>query len=157
MPLYLVTGAPATGKSTLVPLLAGQLPGTAVLDTDLFGPWSNPDWEAWANSWFLLAHGLAQSGLKTVLVGYGISRSKATALAASDLVGPLRVLHLHLDAGVVRERLAGRGTYDTARIERKVMAAAALSHEADETLDVTNMTPTEVSQRVLRWLSEEGL
>lgn len=69
LPLHLVTGAPATGKSTLVPILAGQLPATAVLDTDLFGPWSKPDWEAWAKSWFLLAHGLAQSGLKTVLVG----------------------------------------------------------------------------------------
>lgn len=157
MPLYLVTGAPASGKSTLVRLLAGELPATAVLDTDLFGPWSNPDWEAWANSWFLLAHGLAQSALKTVLVGYGISRSKATAVAASDLVGPLRVLHLHLDPGVVRERLEGRGTYDNARIERKLVAATTLAQEADETLDVTNMTPTEVSQRVLRWLSGEVL
>src|SRR3954453_1156425 len=50
-PLYLVTGAPATGKSNVVAHLADRLPGVAVFDTDLFGPLSHPDWEAWASSW----------------------------------------------------------------------------------------------------------
>ena len=156
-PLFLVTGAPATGKSTITPLLAGRLPGAAVFDTDLFGPWSHPEWEAWASGWLLLVHALAQSGLDAVLVGYGIRRSNVVPLAARDLLGPVRVLNLHLDLDVLRDRLRRRGTYDAARIERKVMAAVGSHGEADENVDVTGLTPQEVAERVLVWLVKEGL
>jgi hypothetical protein len=152
-PLYLVTGAPGTGKSTIVPLIAGRIPETGVFDTDLFGPMSHPDWEAWATSWLLLVHALAQSGLQTVLVGYGLSRSKAMSLAAKDLLGPVRVLNLDLRPDALRERLSQRGTYDPARIERKIAAAAVLRREADENVDVTNAVPQAIADRVLKWLA----
>ena len=154
-PLLLVTGAPGTGKSTIAPLLSRQFPGTAVLDTDLFGPWSNPDWEAWANSWLLVVHALAQSGLRSVLIGYGLSRSKVATLAAKDLLGHVRAINLHLDPDVLRARLHERGTYDAALIDRKVAAAAELHDEADKNVAVTNLPALEVAQRVAEWLARE--
>lgn len=136
-----------------MPLIAGRISKTAVFDTDLFGPSSHPDWEAWATSWLLLVHALAQSGLETVLVGYGLSRSKVMSLAPMDLLGPVRVLNLDLQPKVLKERLARRGTYNPARIERKVAAATVLRGEADKNVDVTNAVPQAIADRILRWLA----
>ncbi|HUQ38865.1 MAG TPA: hypothetical protein VM030_01810, partial [Acidimicrobiales bacterium] len=73
--LYLVTGAPGAGKTTLVGQLAGAFDRLAILDSDLFAESAHPEWEAWANGWLLVAHGLARSGLGAVLCGYGLNRS----------------------------------------------------------------------------------
>lgn len=155
-PLYLVTGAPATGKSTLVAHLADRVPSVAVFDTDLFGPWSHPDWTAWASGWLLVAHGLAQSSIDVLLVGYGLSRSKAQLLAPRVLLGPIKALNLDLNADELRARLRARPGYDEQRIERKVSAARQLSGEADENIDITTTaSPDHVAAEVQRWLDRE--
>ena len=154
-PLWLVTSAPATGKSTIVPHLVRSLRGVAVFDTDLLGPWSHPEWSAWATSWLLVAHGLAQSAIPTVLCGYGIRRSDVDALPPRPLIGPIRVLNLEIEADVLRRRLSRRPGYDEARIERKVTAAARLRDEADDNIALSGLGPTDVAGAVQRWLETE--
>lgn len=152
--LLLVTGVPGTGKSTLARQLAGRLDGLPVFDTDLLGPPAHPDWEGWACTWLLVAHGLAQSGLSTVLCGYGITRSKADRLAVRQLLGSIHVLNLDLQGDAIRSRLRPRPGFDAARIERKVVQARELSEEADIDLDVTSLAPSQIADAVTRWMTE---
>lgn len=112
----------------------------AVFDTDLFGPLSHPEWEAWASSWLLLAFSLAQSGIPAVLVGYGITKGKAEDLPARALLGPIGAVNVHLTDDELRGRLRARPGYEDDRIERKVKAARNLQREADENIDVTGLT-----------------
>ena len=154
-PLWLVTGAPATGKSTIVPHLAQSLRGVAVFDTDVLGPWSHPDWSAWATAWLLVAHGLAQSTVRTVLCGYGIRRADVEALPPRSLFGPTRVLNLDIDADELRRRLRRRPGCDEARIERKVVAAERLRREADANVTVSGLSPLELAGAVGHWLEKE--
>jgi hypothetical protein len=155
-PLHLVTGAPATGKSNVVPFLVDRLPGVAVFDTDLFGPLSHPDWEAWASSWLLLAHSLAQCAISAVLVGYGITKGNAEQLPARALLGAIRAVNLDLADDELRARLRMRPGYGDDRIERKVRAAHDLSGEADENLDVTGMTVEKIGELVSEALARIG-
>lgn len=154
--LYLLTGAPATGKSTVARQLVRDVRGLPVFDTDLFGSSAHPDWAAWATSWLLVAHGLAQAGLSTVLCGYGLSRTKVDDLAARPLLGPIRVCNLDLRDELLRDRLGRRRLYDEARIKRKVAAAQVLRAEADRNLDVSGDPPAVVVTRVGDWLVNEG-
>jgi ribose 1,5-bisphosphokinase PhnN len=67
----------------------------------------------------------------------------------------VHVVNLHLQPDVLRQRLSRRGTYDDSRVERKVMAAERLRQDADENIDVTDLTPEDVSRQVVHWLAAE--
>ena len=108
-PLHLVTGAPGTGKTNVVRLLAASFDGLAIYDTDLLGAFAHPDWKAWANTWLLVAHGLAACGLSTALCGYGLNRADIEPLAARRLLGTIHVLNLDLADDELRFRLRERG------------------------------------------------
>ena len=150
--LYLVSGAPATGKTALVGRLAGRIEGLAVLDSDLMGAVAHPDWASWATAWLLVAHGLAGSGMSTVLCGYGMHRWEIERLAARRLVGDVKTLNLDVDDDVLRDRLRRRPNYDDDRIERKVRMAASLREAADVNVDTTPLGLDQVSEVVERWL-----
>lgn len=150
--MYMVSGAPATGKTGLVERLAGRMDGLAVFDTDLFGAVAHSEWEAWATSWLLVAHGLAGTGVSTVLCGYGMHRWKVQHLAARRLVGAIHTLNLDLDDDVLRSRLRERPRYDADRVERKVRMAGTLRADADLNVDTTGLAPGEVSAIVEEWL-----
>lgn len=156
-PLYLVTGPPASGKTSVIGQLHGYRPEVVTFDTDLFGPWSHPDWSAWASSWLLVAHALAQSHLQALLVGYGLSKSKAAGLPPYILLGPLRALNLHVQPDILRERLRTRTGYDVERIERKLVSAQELRADADDVIDVTGLSEVEVGTAVRSWIDREVL
>ncbi len=154
-PLYLVTGAPTAGKSNVVRLLAASFDGLAIYDTDLFGGFAHPDWKAWANTWLLVGHGLAASGLSTALCGYGLNRSDVEPLAARQLLGAIHVLNLDLADDELRFRLRERGGYDAERIERKVARAGFLRADADVNVQAST-SREEVAFLVACWLVDHG-
>ena len=151
-PVYLITGAPSAGKTTVALRLAGRIDRLPVFDTDLFGEAAHPDWASWATTWLLVAHGLANSGLSTVLCGYGLHRTEIDALPARKLVGDLHTLNLDLEEEELRSRLGTRPDYDAARIERKVAAAARLRGDADLNIEVSGMSVDQIVDRVEHWL-----
>lgn len=154
-PLYLVTGAPTAGKTNVVQLLAASFDGLVIYDTDLFGPFAHPDWKAWANTWLLVAHGLAASGLSTALCGYGLNRPDIEPLAARQLLEAIHVLNLDLRDDELRWRLRERGGYDAERIERKVARAGFLRADADVNVQAST-SPREVASLVAEWLVDHG-
>lgn len=88
--LLVVTGTVGIGKSTLCARLAGTIPGTVLLDADIFAedlvsvvP-PNDDYEAFWRSMLRLAHELAQNNV--VVVYFSVMRPEQL-LANSDILG----------------------------------------------------------------------
>src|SRR5699024_4166223 len=68
LPLFIITGASGTGKSTVVPYLQKLLPNFAVFDIDpIFDDVG--DWQKLKNIWLRVASDLAKSNRMTVLCG----------------------------------------------------------------------------------------
>jgi hypothetical protein len=75
-PLFVVTGASGSGKTTIFPELLSRMAGwCAVFDVDwLIDPLARAakdgqiDWPAFTDTWLHVAHGLAQNGLPTLLL-----------------------------------------------------------------------------------------
>ena len=88
-PLLVVTGASAAGKISVYPELARELRGECIIfDADwlidpLGGDVTTLDWVALRDLWLHVAHGVAQNGLPTLLLGgfvpQALERSPAAA------------------------------------------------------------------------------
>lgn len=154
-PFLLVTGAPAAGKTTLVGELAGTIERGLVIDTDLFGENSHPEWEAWATNVLLVAVAAGRNGLLPILCGYGLHRPSISALPARRLLGQDRCLYLDVPDDTIRSRLAERGGFDEGRITRKLQQAARVRADADDVVDVGAMTPNAVAAHVRVWITDQ--
>lgn len=132
--LLVVTGTVGIGKSTLCARLAGTIPGTVLLDADIFAedlvsvvP-PNDDYEAFWRSMLRLAHELAQNNV--VVVYFSVMRPEQL-LANSDILGyfhSVNFLCLTCPPDVLRARLARREPgADPARFERWVDFNSALA------------------------------
>ena len=69
LPLFVVTGASGTGKSTITGPLRALLPGCLVAETDVILHVAALGWDTWRNTWLQLAHAVALGGQATVLTG----------------------------------------------------------------------------------------
>jgi hypothetical protein len=58
-PLFVVTGASGTGKTTITEPLRRALPGCDVFDTDIILQVAALGWDTWRNTWLRLAHAIA--------------------------------------------------------------------------------------------------
>jgi len=65
-PLFVVTGASGTGKTTITEPLRRTLPGCDVFDTDIILQVAELGWDTWRNTWLRLAHAIALNGRVTV-------------------------------------------------------------------------------------------
>ena len=153
--ILFIAGAPTAGKTTLVGELAGTIEGALVFDTDLFGEYSHPEWDAWATNWLQIALAVNDNGLLPVLCGYGLHRPSIALRCDPALVLPSRCLYLDVPESVIRARLAARGGFDEERIDRKLAQAAVARADADDILDTADMTIIEVSERVRAWIGDQ--
>jgi hypothetical protein len=62
LPLFVVTGASGTGKSTINGPLRTLLPGCLVAETDVILHVAALGWDTWRNTWLQLAHAAALGG-----------------------------------------------------------------------------------------------
>lgn len=100
-PLFVVTGASASGKTAILAPLARLLAGRCVtFDVDLLldaaGALSGDQpmrWSAFRDAWLSMAHGVAQVGMPTVLLGPLIPEHLAN-LPARRWIGEIRYLVL---------------------------------------------------------------
>jgi len=119
-PLVVVTGAPASGKTVLVPTLARVLPGYVLFDMDdwLLPPLSRlagvdltshePAWPAYRDAWLALAAGVGRSGTPAILCG-PLLPAELDHLPSRALLGHIHWIVLDCQEAVRRHRLAARG------------------------------------------------
>lgn len=114
-PLFVVTGASGAGKTSIFGALAGRLSRRClVFDVDwlldastvLAGASSIGDlpWDGFAQAWLAVAHGAAQSGLPTLLLGPLVPQ-QLDANVGRKWVGPIHSILLDCPDEVRRDRM----------------------------------------------------
>jgi energy-coupling factor transporter ATP-binding protein EcfA2 len=104
-PLFVVTGASGSGKTTIIPALRPLLPDCIVFDKDLL--WGRPESDQFTNNWLRIAYSVAQGGRYSVLCGTTMPWD-VDACEDRTLVGPVHYLNLHCNDMVREERLRAR-------------------------------------------------
>ncbi|GAA2343246.1 hypothetical protein [Dactylosporangium salmoneum] len=158
LPLFVVTGASASGKTALFPHLVDGLGECLVFDVDwLIGPFQRAcefgevDWPAFRDAWLSVAHGVAQSGRPTVLLGPFV-REQLDDLPGRRWVGDVHFAVLDCADDVRAARLEARPRWRERAIERHVAFAERLRKTADTVVRTDDATPAESARRVIDWV-----
>jgi gluconate kinase len=155
LPLFVVTGASGTGKSTIAEPLRRRLPDCEVFDADVILHVAALGWDTWRNTWLQLAHAIALNGRATVLCG-SLLPEQLEGLPARRLVGPIHCCNLDCPDAVLAERLrarpAWRGSSHEANIVEHQRFAARLRAQIRPTFDTSVLSVEEVADRVAGWV-----
>ena len=114
LPLFVVTGASGSGKSTICLALAGRLRECVVLESDIL--WgvvpASPDdgYRGYANTWLRLVKNIHQSGRPVALFGTATPETLESC-AERRYLGPIHYLALVCDDDVLAARLQARPTW----------------------------------------------
>ena len=155
-PLFIVTGASGTGKTTITEPLRNLLPGCDVFDVDIILQVAALGWDTWRNTWLRLAHAIALNGRATVLCG-SLMPDQLETLPARKLVGPIHFCNLDCPdaelADRLRRRPAWRGTSTEDAIARHQRFAAWLRTNIQPCYDTSQVTPAETAEHIATWIS----
>jgi broad-specificity NMP kinase len=153
-PLFVVTGASGTGKTTIVEPLRRRLPSCEVFETDLILHVAALGWDTWRNTWLQLAHAVALNGRATVLCG-SLVPEHLEELPARRLVGPIHFCNLDCPDALLAQRLRARPAWrgwDEAKIVEHQRFAAWLRDRIQPTFDTSVLRVEEVADRVADWI-----
>ncbi|MFL5386766.1 MAG: hypothetical protein ACJ8GN_30100 [Longimicrobiaceae bacterium] len=156
--LFLLTGPWASGKSTLVPLLARLLPDVAVFDWDALLPGLSracatdahtdaSTWEGLRAMWAAVAVSVLAGGRDVLLCGPAQPDDFAAAVA------PHAVRCAFLDCGddALSARLRARGSTD-AEIADELAFMAALRRSGHAPVQAGDRTPEQLAAAVASWV-----
>jgi len=159
-PLFAVTGASGSGKSTLLAPLARALAGRcATFDVDwlldaageLSG--SQPiSWPAFSSAWLAVAHGAAQFGLPTVLLGPTVP-ANLEAQPLRRWLGSIHYLLLDCPDDVRRERIEARPPWRSRDTDEQVSFGRWLRDNIPDRVDTSRGTPEDVAAEVAAWVT----
>ncbi len=157
-PLFVVTGASGSGKTAIFPHLVDALPDYAVFDVDwLIDPLGRMrdgrpmDWDNFRDTWLSVAHGIAQSGRSTVLLGPFL-RTQLDPLPARQWVGPIHVAVLDCADAARRVRLECRPPWRERKIDEHIDFARHLRAAADIVVRTDDVGPSETAAEVAAWV-----
>lgn len=160
-PLFVVTGASGAGKSTVLAPLARALAGLCVtFDVDylldaageLAG--AQPmNWEAFSAAWLAVAHGAAQSGLPTVLLGPVIP-DLLEALPARRWIGSIHYLLLDCPDHERRGRIEARPVWRGHDVDEQVEFGRWLRANIPDQISTSGCSPQQTAATVASWVSE---
>ena len=165
--LLIVTGTCGIGKSTVCSRLAGTLPGTIVLDADLFAEdfvsvkAPNEDYTGYWRSMMRLAHELGQNGTNAII--YFSTMLPEQVLANSDVLSyfaGVRFLCLTCSPSALAERLTAREPdVPPPAVTRWVEFNAVLTESGQRTPEASIVdasgTVDEVESEVRQWIETE--
>ncbi|WP_432825216.1 hypothetical protein [Dactylosporangium sp. CA-092794] len=158
LPLFVVTGASGSGKTAVFPHLVAALPDCLVFDADwLIGPFERAcefgevDWPALRDAWLSVAHGAAQSGRHTVLLG-PYTPEQLDDLPGRRWVGELHFAVLDCADDVRTERLAARSRWRERAIDRHLAFAAQLRATIPAVVRTDDGPPERSARRVADWV-----
>lgn len=159
-PVFVVTGASGAGKTALAGPLARALAGRCVT---FDGDWlldsagalsagREPSWPAFRDAWLAVAHGVAQSGLPTVLLAPFLPE-QLEGLPARRWVGPVHYLLLDCPDDVLRRRIEARPTWRKGDLAGQLAFARWLRANLPDQVDTGRATPEEAAAEVADWIT----
>jgi RNase adaptor protein for sRNA GlmZ degradation len=154
LPLFVVTGASGTGKSTIIDALRARLPSCDVLESDLILHVAELGWDTWRNTWMLLAYGLSLNDRSMVLCG-SLWPEHLAELPARALVGPIHFCNLDCPSEVLADRLRRRPqwrAWDEDRILEHQRFAADLRARIRPSYDTSLLSVEETADAVASWV-----
>lgn len=161
-PLYIVTGAPGSGKSTALhaflelhsPYMAFDIDWLAEAASDLAGKqiYSDPStWKPYGRLWFDVLLGIHKNGRTPVFFTpndpQDIERYGRPAWCSD-----IKWLLLDCDAQIRRERLVQRPAWTEIMIAEALEDARVLRQSIPLQVDTGALAPIELAKRILQWL-----
>ncbi len=167
LPLFIITGASGTGKSTVCLSLAASLPACVCLESDILWreEFATPadDFRAYRDLWLRVAKNINQSGRPVALFGSAVPNQFESCPERryfSDLHYLAFVCDDALLAARLRERPSWRQSGRSGEIERMIGFNRWIEEHAAETeppmslLDTSDLTLEESTDCTSRWISE---
>ena len=159
-PLFIVTGASGSGKTAVSVPLARRLQGQCItFDADWLldaaGELSADQpirWPAFRDAWLAVAHGVAQSGMPTVLLGPLIPQH-LDGRPARRWVGEIHFLLLDCPDDLRRERIQGRPSWRSRDIEEQAEFGRWLRRNIADHVDTSRGTPDDVAAAIAAWVA----
>ena len=155
-PLLVVTGASGAGKTSVFHDLASQLRRECIVfDADwLIDPFGGDvttlDWVMLRDSWLHVAHGVAQNGLATLLLG-GFLPDQLADLQGRHWIGDIHFLLLDCEDDERRHRIDARPAGRTHDVEPQVTFGQWLRHRIPAVVDTTTGTPADAAAAIAVW------
>jgi hypothetical protein len=158
MPLFAVAGASGSGKTAIFTPLARLLGGRCVtFDVDVLldsaGALSGGrpiDWAAFRAAWLAIAHGVAQGGLPTLMLGPLIP-AHLEELPGRQWVGEIHYLLLDCADDVRRRRIEARPPWRARDINEQLDFARWLRDHIADQVDTGSGTPDDAAAAVAAW------
>ena len=159
-PLFIVTGASGSGKTAVLGPLARRMAGRCVtFDADwLLGAagtlsGSQPiSWPAFRDAWLAVAHGVAQSGIPTVLLG-PFMPGQLDQLPARRWISDIHFIVLDCPDDLRRARISARPPWRSRDIEEQVQFGRWLRRNIADRVDTSSGTPEHTAAAIATWIN----
>jgi hypothetical protein len=160
-PLFVVTGASGAGKTAILAPLARLLARRCVtFDVDWLldaaGALSGGNviaWPALRDAWLSVAHGVAQAGMPTVLLGQLVPEA-LEPLPARRWIGEIHYLLLDCSDDVRRQRIECRPVWRDRDINEQTRFGRWLRENISDRIDTSARTPEDTAAAVAAWVGQ---
>ncbi len=161
LPLFLLSGASGTGKSTICLGLDAQLPECVCLESDILwrGEFATPedDYRSYRDLWLRVAKNIAQAGRPVVLCGTALPE-QFESCPERRYVGDIHALALVCDEQELVRRLQARPAWRQTGSDEFVQRMVAFDRWLREprtgisVLDTTHLSIAEATGHVAAWV-----
>ena len=108
------------------------------------------DWENFRDAWLSVAHGAAQAGRATVLLG-PVFADQLEDSPARRWIGPIHYALLDCSDQVRRERLEARPRWRAHEVEKNISFARYLRERTDVVVTTDELDPSQAAARLAEW------
>ncbi len=147
LPLFIVTGASGTGKTTISSLVRKQLPEFDVFDMDII---DNVDWQIAKENWLRIAYSISLSGRGTVLCGTMVPEN----IASSDYIDRFdRILYMNLHCDDVTRQWDENLIEDHKNFASWLLQNSETAFEPPmQKIETAELTAEEVAEQIKEWV-----